>query len=86
MSAMIPANRLHENKIDFYIKEDKTKFFSSGVLYDVLAFLNLAVDHKDRDAYARIYYKSYTYFTKGMCRIVQESKEDKSVFRHFIRL
>jgi DNA helicase-2/ATP-dependent DNA helicase PcrA len=80
MSAMIPANRLHENKIDFYIKEDKTKFFSSGVLYDVLAFLNLAVDHKDRDAYARIYYKSYTYFTKGMCRIVQESKEDKSVF------
>ncbi|HRC81279.1 MAG TPA: ATP-dependent helicase, partial [Sedimentibacter sp.] len=80
MSAMIPANRLYENKIDFYIKEDKTKFFSSGVLYDVLAFLNLAVDHKDRDAYARIYYKSYTYFTKGMCRIVQESKEDKSVF------
>lgn len=45
--------------------------------------MNLAVDHKDRDAYARIYYKSYTYFTKGMCRIVQESKEDKSVLTFY---
>jgi DNA helicase-2/ATP-dependent DNA helicase PcrA len=80
MSAMIPANSLHENKIDFYIKENKTKFFSSSVLYDILAFLNLAINPKDRDAYARIYYKSYTYFTKGMCKIVQDSKEDKSVF------
>jgi DNA helicase-2/ATP-dependent DNA helicase PcrA len=80
MSAMIPANSFHENKIDFYIKEDKTKFFSSAVLYDILAFLNLAINSKDRDAYARIYYKSYTYFTKGMCKMVQESKEDKSVF------
>jgi DNA helicase-2/ATP-dependent DNA helicase PcrA len=80
MSAMIPANSLYENNIDFYIKEDKTKFFSSGVLYDVLAFLSLAINPKDKDAYARIYYKSYTYFTRGMLRIVQESREDKSVF------
>ncbi|MDD2397222.1 MAG: ATP-dependent helicase [Tissierellia bacterium] len=80
MSAMIPANSFYENNIDFYIKEDKTKFFSSAVLYDILAFLNLAINPKDRDAYARIYYKSYTYFTKGMCKMVQESKEDKSVF------
>jgi DNA helicase-2/ATP-dependent DNA helicase PcrA len=77
---MIPANSFYENNIDFYIKEDKTKFFSSAVLYDILAFLNLAINPKDRDAYARIYYKSYTYFTKGMCKMVQESKEDKSVF------
>jgi DNA helicase-2/ATP-dependent DNA helicase PcrA len=80
MSAMIPANSLYENNIDFYIKEDKTKFFSSAVLYDILAFLNLAINPKDKDAYARIYYKSYTYFTKGMCKMVLENKEDKSVF------
>jgi DNA helicase-2/ATP-dependent DNA helicase PcrA len=80
MSAMIPANSFYENNIDFYIKEDKTKFFSNAVLYDILAFLNLAVDPKDRDAFARIYYKSYTYFTKGMCKMVQDSREDRSVF------
>jgi DNA helicase-2/ATP-dependent DNA helicase PcrA len=79
MSAMIPANNLYENNIDFYIKEDKTKFFSSAVLYDILAFLNLAINPKDKDSYARIYYKSYTYFTKGMCKMVLESNEDKSV-------
>lgn len=80
MSAMILANSFHENKIEFYIKEDKTKFFSSAVLYDILAFLSLAINPKDRDAFVRIYYKSYTYFSKGMCKMVQDSKEDKSVF------
>ncbi|WP_312832782.1 ATP-dependent helicase [Sedimentibacter saalensis] len=81
MSAMILANNLNENKIDFYIKEDKTKFFSNPVLYDVLAFLNLAINPKDRDAFSRIYYKSYTYFSKGMCKIVTDSpREDLTVF------
>jgi len=89
MSAMILANSFYENQISFYIKEDKTKFFSSAVLYDILAFLNLSLNPKDRVSFARIYYKSYTYFTKGMCKMVLESTEDKSVFdilygyRHF---
>ena len=89
MSAMILANSFNENNIEFYIKEDKTRFFNSAVLYDILAFLNLAINPKDRDAFSRIYYKSYTYFTKGMCKLVQDSKEDKNVFdilygyRHF---
>lgn len=81
MSAMILANNLNENNIGFYIKEDKTKFFKSPVLYDILAFLNLALNPKDRDAFSRIYYKSYTYFTKIMCRIVTESsRDDLTVF------
>jgi len=81
MSAMILANNLNENSIDFYIKEDKTKFFSSPVLYDILSFLNLALNPKDRESFSRIYYKSYTYFTKSMCRIVMDSpQEEMSVF------
>lgn len=81
MSAMILANNLYENNIDFYIKEDRTKFFVSPVLYDILAFLSLALNPKDREAFSRIYYKSYTYFTRGMCRIVTESpRDDLTVF------
>ena len=80
MSAMILANNFYENGIDFFIKEDRTKFFSSAVLHDILAFLNLSLNPKDRDSFARIYYKSYTYFTKAMCKMVLESEEDKSVF------
>ncbi len=50
-------------------------------MYDVLAFLNLAINPKDRDAFSRIYYKSYTYFSKGMCKIVTDSpREDLTVF------
>lgn len=81
MSAMILANSLYENNIEFYIKEDKTKFFSSFVLNDVVAFLNLALNPKDRESFSRIYYKSYTYFTKAMCQMVlTSSREDLSVF------
>ncbi len=81
MSAMILANSLYENSIDFYIKENKTKFFNSFVLSDIVAFLNLALNPNDRESFARIYYKSYTYFTKGMCQMVLNSpREDLSVF------
>ncbi|MGD9567337.1 MAG: ATP-dependent helicase [Sedimentibacter sp.] len=81
MSALILANNFYENNMDFYIKEDKTRFFNSPVLYDILAFLSLALNPKDKGAFSRIYYKSYTYFTKGMCRIVTESpRDDLTVF------
>ena len=81
MSAMIFANSLYENNISFYIKEDKTKFFSNPVLYDILAFLYLSLEPKNREAFSRIYYKSYTYFTKNMCKMVAESERtDLNVF------
>ncbi len=76
MSALILANKFNENNLDFYLKEDKTRFFNSPVLNDVLAFLNLALNPRDKESFARIYYKSYTYFTKNMCRIVTESQRD----------
>lgn len=81
MSAMILANNLHESNNDFFIKEDKTKFFNSFVLYDVLAFITLSLDPTNKEAFARIYYKSYTYFTKNMCKIVLENPvESLTVF------
>ncbi len=81
ISAMIPATNFHEKGVNFYIKEDKTKFFSSPVLQDILSFMALALNPRDREAFSRIYYKSYTYFTKGMCRIVTESPQtDMTVF------
>ncbi|QSX06977.1 ATP-dependent helicase [Sedimentibacter sp. zth1] len=81
ISSLIIANSLYENNISFYIKDNKTKFFKSFVLYDVLSFINLAINSKDRDAFSRIYYKSYTYFNKNMCNFVLNYDNDKlSVF------
>lgn len=81
ISSLMIANVLHESLVDFYIKDDKTKFFKSFVLNDVLAFIALAQDNKNRDAFSKIYYKSYTYFNKDMCKYVLNYKDDKlSVF------
>ena len=81
ISSLIIANALNEKKIDFYIKDDKTKFFKSFVLYDVLAFIKLSLNNKDRESFSKIYYKSYTYFNKEMCNFVLKHKDENlSVF------
>ncbi len=81
ISSLMIANALNENGIDFYIKDDRTKFFKSFVLYDVLAFIKLSLNIKDRASFAKIYYKSYTYFNKEMCNFVlRYNDESLSVF------
>jgi len=81
ISSLMVANILNEKNIDFYIKDDKTKFFKSFVLYDVLSFIKLSLNNKDRESFSKIYYKSYTYFNKEMCNFVLKHKDENlSVF------
>ena len=77
MSSMIIANKLYENKINFYLKEDKTRFFNQIVLQDVLSFMYLALNNKDKNSFSKIYYKSYTYFSKEMLNIVLKNNDEK---------
>lgn len=81
ISSLMIANALNENGFEFHIKDDKTKFFKSFVLYDVLAFIKLSFNEKDRVSFSKIYYKSYTYFKKEMCNFVLKHKDENlSVF------
>ncbi len=81
ISSLMIANILNEKNIDFFIKDDKTKFFKSFVLYDVLSFIKLSLNSKDRESFSKIYYKSYTYFNKEMCNFVLKHKDENlSVF------
>ncbi len=85
ISSLIVANALKERNIDFFIKEEKTKFFKSFVLYDVLSFLNLAMNNKDRESFSKIYYKSYTYFSKEMCNFVMKYKDETASVYSILR-
>ena len=81
ISSLMVASMLKDNNIDFYIKDDRTKFFKSPVLYDVIAFLKLSLNPADREAFSRIYYKSYTYFSKKMCTyVLNHPSKDANIF------
>lgn len=70
ISSIIIVNELIKNNIGCYIKEDKSKFFTNFIVLDIIDFLKLALDPRDKEAFSRIYYKSYTYFSKAMCNFV----------------
>lgn len=76
ISSLIIANALYENNFNFFIKDDKTKFFKSFVLNDVISFIKLSLNNYDRESFSKIYYKSYTYFNKNMCNYVLNYNED----------
>ncbi len=77
ISSIIIANSLSSNNIDFYIKEDKNKFFNNFVVLDITAFIKLSLNLYDKKSFSRIYYKSYTYFSKTMCNFVLDDSYPK---------
>ncbi len=87
ISSLMIANALNESKYEFQIKDDKTKFFKSFVLLDILSFIKLSFNVRDRESFSKIYYKSYTYFNKGMCNFVLKHRDESlSVFEILKRM
>lgn len=56
-SAVPIAHLLYESRIPFYMKENQGRFFHSLLVQDIVAFLRLAVNPADIDAFGQIYYK-----------------------------
>jgi DNA helicase-2/ATP-dependent DNA helicase PcrA len=78
ISSVIAAEMLRKENVDFYIKEDGSKYFNSSVLKDIISFFNLALNPYDKESFLNIYYKCQTFFTKEMSIHVMKSK--KNVF------
>jgi DNA helicase-2/ATP-dependent DNA helicase PcrA len=74
ISSLILAEKMRKSDIDFYIKEDRNKFFNSSVLRDISSFFKLAINPKDKESFSNIYYKCKTYFTKEMNLFVSKGK------------
>jgi len=76
ISFVIAAEMLRKENMDFYIKEDGSKFFNSSVLRDITSFFNLALNPYDKESFMTIYYKCQTYFTKDMSMHVMKGKRN----------
>ncbi|MDW7667238.1 MAG: ATP-dependent helicase, partial [Bacillota bacterium] len=70
VSAILPANLLLKENIDFYIKDSVDNFFNNNILKDIIAFFKLSRDGRDKDSFKRIYYKCNSYFNKNMAQFL----------------
>ncbi|WP_072470369.1 ATP-dependent helicase [Urinicoccus massiliensis] len=63
---------------DFSIRQKEARFFRHPILYDLLAFMDLAQNPKDHEALSLIYYKMRGYLSKKM--VAQAGKSRGNVF------
>lgn len=65
----------------FSLKEGKKYFFHHWLTRDILSFMNLALDHRDKKSFEYIYYKMNQYISKKDLEIVKKSPRDQSIFK-----
>ncbi|HCX03425.1 MAG TPA: hypothetical protein DHM42_02985 [Clostridiales bacterium] len=70
ISALLPANLLLKEGVDFYIKDSVENFFNNNIVKDVTAFFRLSRDGRDKESFRRIYYKCNSYFNKNLIQFV----------------
>lgn len=73
---------LDKNKIPFYIKDSKMRFFSHWVTQDIISFLKFALDGSDIESFKKIYYKMGAYLNKSILTFLKQNwKEGTSILK-----
>lgn len=76
----IPIVEILERKgISFNLKEGKVLFFKHWVVQDMQAFMELALDQTNKNAFEKICFRMKRFFSKKMLECVIKSESQKSV-------
>jgi DNA helicase II / ATP-dependent DNA helicase PcrA len=71
-STSIPlVDCLDRHGIPFYLRDYKALFFKHWVTHDILAFLQLALNGRDLEAYEQVYYKMNAYLSKASLEYIK---------------
>ncbi|SHI67764.1 DNA helicase-2 / ATP-dependent DNA helicase PcrA [Geosporobacter subterraneus DSM 17957] len=85
LSAVPVLEMLDRCGIPFCIRDTKLHFFKHWVVQDILAFLDLSMNHFDLESFERIYYKMNRYVTKAAVDYVKSKHNKQSVFDSLIQ-
>ena len=66
--------------IPFKLLDKEYNFFEHFICEDVLAYLKLSIDNKDRESFLRIINRPYRYVSKALLEKVKHSTEDEDCF------
>lgn len=80
MEANSMIDTLSKRRIPFILFDKGYNFFEHFICKDILAYLRLAIDIKDRESFARIINKPFRYISKANLAYVTSKREDVSSF------
>ena len=78
------AQRLHEENIQFYMKDYHRNFFSHWVLNDILNFVRFSYDDRSVPLLKSIYTKFNSYISKKEIEYLKSQDQTKSVFDNIV--
>jgi DNA helicase-2/ATP-dependent DNA helicase PcrA len=82
ISAIALVDYLECSGVPFYIRDTNIHFFKHWVVNDFLAFIRLALNPYDTEAFGQIYYKTDAYLSKDMLEYVMVNQSrDKTVLK-----
>ncbi|WP_235832571.1 ATP-dependent helicase [Acetivibrio mesophilus] len=73
ISAIPLVDYLEYNNLPFYIRDSNIHFFKHWVVNDILAFIRLALDPCDVEAFGQIYYKTNAFLSREMFEYVVQN-------------
>ena len=85
LSAIPLVEMLDRSGIPFCIRDTKLHFFKHWIVQDILAFLDLSMNHFDLESFERIYYKMNRYIPKAALDYVKAKHNKQSVFDSLIQ-
>ncbi len=78
------AQRLHEENIEFYMKDYHRNFFSHWVLNDILNFVRFSYDDTSLPLLEAIYTKFFSYISKKELEYLSDKDQTRSVFDNIV--
>ncbi|WP_273225151.1 ATP-dependent helicase [Geosporobacter ferrireducens] len=80
LSAIPLVEVLDRSGIPFCIRDTKLHFFRHWIVQDLLAFLDLSMNHFDLESFERIYYKMNRYIPRTALDYIKTMRNKQSVF------
>ncbi|MCT4595814.1 MAG: ATP-dependent helicase [Anaeromicrobium sp.] len=84
ISALPLIDKLNKNSIDFFIHGFKSNYLTHWITKDILAFLDLSLNHYDLESFERIYYKMNGYISKASVSYIKNNPKSITVFDYLI--
>ena len=80
ISSIVLIDKFERNGIPFYIRDANLCFFKSHTVLDILAYIQLALDNSDIEAFLRICFKCGCFISRNAVEYIKANYRHGSVF------
>ena len=86
LSSIAVLEHLERNKIEFHMRDVKSKFFNHWIVKDITDFFSLAADDTDITSFENIYYKMKGFISKKQLNYIKTLDSSINVFNRLLNI